>query len=460
MNWWRIRRTNSLFMALVLSLYFLAGCGLKETADQAVGVADRAVSVLDRGIDRILANSDNWRFELQRVSQELPSDVQSTIRIEAQDLVSRSIADAGTEMFCASDFYGRRAIQSLERLKAMVLGYTVQAIEPGVCALVPTSLDMNTSADRRRIVTLHGYDMDARDRNGNLIQVFARVGNGGHEITVSEDRIGRTHHYLLTVNVSGDDFESLLRREGIVKLIFRWGETSFPYEVVVIQRQQMTETRTFAIESLSHTPSRTRGDGDFDTDDGNPMAFQVAAESRWYRNALQVRAYMFARETEDDYTTVESWSEWKTVFFVEPGFQIVSFAPVGPSQQSGRIIDHSVRNEYLPVGELVERFEIFGDTDDDEAGTYTRVIVHFHPMQVTVARVTMAAGMEWNTDRPGGDIGPMRLTSADPNLCKDACERNANCRAWTYVAGRESVCWLKSGVPNPQNSICCISGIK
>lgn len=74
--------------------------------------------------------------------------------------------------------------------------------------------------------------------------------------------------------------------------------------------------------------------------------------------------------------------------------------------------------------------------------------------------------IEENTDRPGGDLGGgFNLQAADPRLCKAACDRKADCRAWTYVKpntiqGPKPRCWLKGSVPGARNSNCCVSGIK
>jgi hypothetical protein len=72
--------------------------------------------------------------------------------------------------------------------------------------------------------------------------------------------------------------------------------------------------------------------------------------------------------------------------------------------------------------------------------------------------------MEDNIDRPGMDYRSFDLPAADPKLCSSACESEAQCRAYTFVRpgvqGSQARCWLKSDVPNPGNSTCCISGVK
>lgn len=73
-------------------------------------------------------------------------------------------------------------------------------------------------------------------------------------------------------------------------------------------------------------------------------------------------------------------------------------------------------------------------------------------------------GMENDVDRPGNDYSNFDLPSPDPALCKQACDNDSNCKAFTYVRpgfqGTSARCWLKNAVPNPVPGNCCISGVK
>ncbi len=73
--------------------------------------------------------------------------------------------------------------------------------------------------------------------------------------------------------------------------------------------------------------------------------------------------------------------------------------------------------------------------------------------------------MEWNTDRPGLDFSNFDLPVADPVLCRNSCNSNPRCKAWTYVKpntiqGPKPRCWLKFAVPKPIPRSCCVSGVK
>jgi hypothetical protein len=75
-----------------------------------------------------------------------------------------------------------------------------------------------------------------------------------------------------------------------------------------------------------------------------------------------------------------------------------------------------------------------------------------------------SGGFEPGTDRAGGDYRSFDLPAPQPELCRDACWHEVQCRAFTYVnpgvQGNAARCWLKSVVPTTQPNGCCVSGVK
>lgn len=69
-------------------------------------------------------------------------------------------------------------------------------------------------------------------------------------------------------------------------------------------------------------------------------------------------------------------------------------------------------------------------------------------------------GWDSKVNLPGSDI--RSLPAASPSDCRIACVNEPACRAWTYVypgiQGPSGMCWLKSSVPTPVASGCCLSG--
>lgn len=71
-----------------------------------------------------------------------------------------------------------------------------------------------------------------------------------------------------------------------------------------------------------------------------------------------------------------------------------------------------------------------------------------------------------NTRLPGNDIASTWIGHQTWQQCRDLCENNSACRAWTYRAAgsngarNEALCLQKSAVSNQVSDTCCQSGIK
>jgi hypothetical protein len=66
-------------------------------------------------------------------------------------------------------------------------------------------------------------------------------------------------------------------------------------------------------------------------------------------------------------------------------------------------------------------------------------------------------------DRPGGDYASAPVPSGDPSVCATRCERDKNCRAWSFsypAGGSPAMCYLKREVVPPKASSCCVSGVR
>jgi hypothetical protein len=76
-------------------------------------------------------------------------------------------------------------------------------------------------------------------------------------------------------------------------------------------------------------------------------------------------------------------------------------------------------------------------------------------------------GIEPGIDRAGSDYRNFEVGNADLRdqpelLCRTACQKEAQCKAWTYVKpgvqGPKARCSLKTAVPAARVNNCCISG--
>lgn len=72
--------------------------------------------------------------------------------------------------------------------------------------------------------------------------------------------------------------------------------------------------------------------------------------------------------------------------------------------------------------------------------------------------------IEMSTDRFGGDYHSFELKASDKDeVCKDACEADTKCRAWTYARpgylGKDARCFLKNQIKPPHRKPGFTSGV-
>lgn len=83
---------------------------------------------------------------------------------------------------------------------------------------------------------------------------------------------------------------------------------------------------------------------------------------------------------------------------------------------------------------------------------------------------TPASALIGSTNEPGVTFGPgdysrFNLSVRDPNVCRNYCLNDPNCRAWTYqrfayTGTGTPACSLYTYVPRRGTNNCCISGVK
>ena len=83
---------------------------------------------------------------------------------------------------------------------------------------------------------------------------------------------------------------------------------------------------------------------------------------------------------------------------------------------------------------------------------------------MVAAAGTAPASAQSGFDRPGGDYASAPVPSGDPDVCATRCEREKNCRSWSFSypssSGGQAICWLKRAVMPPLQASCCVSGVR
>jgi hypothetical protein len=375
-------RCPRLSLLLALSLTF-GGCGVKKKVDELNDTAVSAVAVVDRGIREIQSESAGWQTVLRHVSEQLPANVSQVIRDDAQNLAQRSVAAAGTEFKCNVDFLSARAVAALERLKARIQGIDPPPLPPAFCHVTPDAIDLKSPPASWSRLTFHGYDLDHSDKKGRQFQLLVLDGNGEKRV-IQEDRVGRTTHYQVTVNLGSLAPEMSAKKS--VKILASWNDsTDGMPQVVILPWETQRRTDRVPIGARTYMPPKIgRGDADFDTHDNEHMSLEVRGELSVSGSQILCRIYMHAREERDDWTEVGGWSDWAVAYTAPAGWKITNVNPQQASVQTANIAANGLFTYPRPSGEVVSQFNVWGDRDGDEAGNWTRVEVHWHPVDVTL----------------------------------------------------------------------------
>jgi hypothetical protein len=375
--------TGSRVLVFVL-LGQLVSAGLCKGVDPLVPTADRAVTVLDTAIANVTAESSAYRNALERALRDLPQEVQSTIRVELQQLLDHTVAQGGVEIRCNADFIGRRVVQGLRAIRAELKHEpSVAALPPAVCHITPSALDLGAAPGRRDSVEFVGFDFDARDARGRPAQVEL-VSSSNCTVEVPPQYVSRASHYQITVNTS---FTNGVPFDGrSAKLRITWNGRPMEQGEVQLTQPSPGVRRTFSapIRQFPYSPPHTEGDEDFK---GHGPAVNVRATARQSGNSVLIQLCMTARETRADWTTARGCMTPQVAYTAAGDERLVRI--VSDVDTEWRYVDtnHDVDRQSFPSGELVRMFEVVGDQRGDDASHGTSVTAYFNHMQVELERL-------------------------------------------------------------------------
>lgn len=181
--------------------------GAAERIDQIAKEGQKTVQITsDEAGKRIEQASEEAKKRIDQISEESRKRLQQ-MALETNFLMSRGIAQTGTELRCNADFVGKRMQQRLKELKDKILLKKGDVtLNPAFCQVVPDVLDLRISAENRPAnIQFYGYDFfDDRaqaNRNSPLIRVTTRNSKGQQTSDLSH-LMALTTHYLLTFKIA------------------------------------------------------------------------------------------------------------------------------------------------------------------------------------------------------------------------------------------------------------------
>lgn len=374
------RHRRPLALIAPLALLALASCNPGPQIDRGITAAQDAVNAsvatLNGAIDALDRNSSSWQSVLQDTTSKLTLDAQSLLRTEVTNLLTASVAVTGAELRCDTDFIGTRVRQTLIRLRDALLNRAVPPAEPVLCHVDPAAIDMALDPSRRNKLDFFGYDFDTTPIKVSL-QDRTRT------LDVSSS-LNHTTHYQMTLNLGSNGVP--LSGESN-HLLLEWQQQQISSVAVIQPATPVCKEKpdTYARDvTLSYTPPHTRGDAEFAGH--GPEVWSIA---RWinYGTHVNVRLWMKAQETTNDWTTAEGVRE-EPYYTAPSGWRIESVASSG-SESTAHYVDTNNADDYLGGGPNgpVKEFAFRGDGPGDDAGSFTGVTVTFNPLIVNLVEV-------------------------------------------------------------------------
>lgn len=363
---------------IMFTVFVVSGCDLIDKIKEFMGVTvpnatEEAVAVIDRGISELSVASADWQDVLTRVLEDLPENVQSTIETEVSELLQRGIATTGTELRCNVDFLRIRMRQGLERIKARIMGNELPPLEPHLCQVVPSAIDMSLNQNRRNKIEFFGYDFDRTEITVLLIE-------GNRQIDISRN-LDRPSHYHMTLNL-GSSGANLTARSS--RIILKWGGEEIS-SIGIIQPEpnicqtdfdNFTTANVGLMPAHATKPGKSRGDKEF-SGNGPYMYCQVKLINE--RTRLRAKVYVTASETKRDWTYGRGVRTY-TIFTPDPGYEIEKV--ITPAVASYSYTDNDHAEDVFAGSGPVQYFKFNGDGPGSDIGRNTNVEIQFNEMRV------------------------------------------------------------------------------
>lgn len=374
----------AMFIVMGLSLS-ASSCdiGLKEAAETAAVSIQRASNDIDIAIGELQVESANWQDTLTALQAKLTGDAKNLINNDIQNLITRTVNHAGVEFRCNGDFINQRVAETLQAIKAKLLGRSAPALEPRFCSAIPEAVDMKLVPSDVNKVTFYGYNFD----NNAGFNLKLQDINGALRDVPQAISIPTAYAMVLTLGPSGVGLNA-----NSSKLQLYWKD-KLVSTVGIIQPQpvvKICESKPVRVPGQQVGPliPGKVGSGDSEFGGHGPRVYLTGSLTKTPREAT-LHLYFDAKETKKDWTEVAGPLD-AIVYRAPDGWRIdriasattVSFGPVTAAED-----DHWKAKEFdLGAGGLLGQIAIDGDTDGDDVGKTGLAWAKVNEMQVIITQ--------------------------------------------------------------------------
>lgn len=446
-----IRLAGAVLLALMLY-----GCGIKSAIGKIDARMSEAIHSMDKAIATLSQQSSDWQTVITDLSENVTKEMQSTIDNEVQNLTRNSVLTTGGELRCNAEFMRvklRRSLIEMRNSLAQSLnnelaglglsGYQFsmvpeEVVEPFICDVVPSAVDLSLSPDRRKKLDIYGFDLRSMPiyvtyRSYGIFQAKPSVGYHEfvREMAPRAERFISDRSAMISaaaredIKMSGfvlaepfkifnpvisgslsvlSDFHAVLDLTAAganlppnaSEIVLSWNN-QLKSEIPILTDLQILECETTESPlkpGLAETfiPPAVQGpDAEFDGH-GPCMSVSIYLWLDAGRKNLYATYTVNAYECNDDWTNkrdnTQAYGTKTITLFTANGDNetIESFDAASTFYDTYRDSDHNWYAKYYSGTAPVDKIEWNGDTKGDEAGTRTGVILTFRQFKVNVKK--------------------------------------------------------------------------
>jgi len=451
-----LTNTMGVWICGLLFALILSGCGIKSAINKIDARMADAIHSMDNAIATLSQQSSDWQTVITDLAENITKEMQSTIDNEVQNLTRNSVLTTGGEVRCNAEFMRvklRRTLIEMRNSLAQSLntelaglgfsGYRFsmtpeEVVEPFICDVVPSAVDLSLSPDRRKKLDIYGFDLRSMPiyvtyRSYGIFQAKPSVGYHDfvREMAPRAERIISNRSEFVSRAVREDikmpsfnlaepykifypvitgslsvlsDFHAVLDLTAAganlppnaSEIILSWNN-QLKSEIPVLTDLQILECETTspllnAGLSQNYIPPAVQGpDAEFDGH-GPCMSVSINLWLDAGRKNLYATYTVNAYECKDDWSSKKDYTQSYgtntiTLFAVhEDNETIESFDAASAFYDSYRDTDHDWYTRNYAGTSPVEEIKWNGDTKGDEAGTKTEVKIKFRQFKVNVKK--------------------------------------------------------------------------
>ncbi len=164
---------STVTLGIIAVFNVLSSCSSLKAINRTL---ESAVHSFDNAIAALSQESADWQMVVTDLEKQVTKDMQSTIRIEVQNLTSNAVSSTGAEVRCNSEFVRIKLRRELIEMRNSLANeintgfakskskYHIELIpeeplQPYICDIVPSNVNLDLSEERRMKLDIYGFDL-------------------------------------------------------------------------------------------------------------------------------------------------------------------------------------------------------------------------------------------------------------------------------------------------------------